>query len=622
MKLRAMNGPQAGTEYQMDGMSFTIGREEGNDIIIAATSVSRRHCRFLKNGEFWTVEDLQSLNGVYVNNMKIKVPTEVFNGDIIRVHESEFRVEDGANRPLGASVSLQSVFLDGQPKKGGNCLVIALSVAIVVLVLIATGVVVGIVKMRNSAKKAIDEHKNRTEVISEESSEKGDEGLLPENALDEVKAQELKPSNTNFTTEDNVEEKVEESSEPEIKKPSRRAQLPSDMPLIVYSDPSGANIYVDKRLCGTTPALIKGISNGKHTLELSLHGYEVFKRQIETPEPIPSKPYKLILKSGVTVVNTDPQGAWVWEGRKFRGTTPLIIDDFDEGKHTLEILGPGCERHVETIDVSSANGRKLNITLKSMFGSLEVTSQPSGCTVYLDGASIGKTPIGDEGASSILVDNILEGRHFLKVVHSSGIYSNVQINVKRGETVKHEAKIWLPTHRLVLKDGKEFYGILIEKAPNGNVVLELINSRKERFINDNIDSLEVLDDAALKALVDKTGNEFKFLMGNGGQTESGIIKVNDFIASCENANMQAFKGYQGRLFRISGVPTALMKEREIIVITFGAKLKCYFAQRTPNKDFDAISNAKDNGESIVIQGNLQVRKDDIIIMNNCILLAD
>ncbi|MBO4345450.1 MAG: hypothetical protein J5833_06830, partial [Victivallales bacterium] len=168
----------------------------------------------------------------------------------------------------------------------------------------------------------------------------------------------------------------------------------------------------------------------------------------------------------------------------------------------------------------------------------------------------------------------------------------------------------------------EFYGKLADESANGNVVLEMVNLHKDQFVKDSIKSLEPLDAAALKEFVEKTGNEFKFLMGNGGQMDSNILRANDFIASCDNTNVQTFKGYVGHLFRIIGKPTALMKEKDRIVVTFGTKLKCTFVAGTTEKEFEAISDAKDKDENIVLQGSLYGRNDDLIFLTNCVLLAD
>ncbi|HXU80967.1 MAG TPA: FHA domain-containing protein, partial [Polyangia bacterium] len=53
----------------------TVGRVQGNDVVLPKGNVSKRHCRiYIQDGHF-SVEDLKSTNGTYVNGRKISEPT-------------------------------------------------------------------------------------------------------------------------------------------------------------------------------------------------------------------------------------------------------------------------------------------------------------------------------------------------------------------------------------------------------------------------------------------------------------------------------------------------------------------------------------------------------------------
>lgn len=49
------------------GEALTIGRTEGNDLVLNHPSVSRRHARFELRGDIWWIVDLNSTNGVKLN---------------------------------------------------------------------------------------------------------------------------------------------------------------------------------------------------------------------------------------------------------------------------------------------------------------------------------------------------------------------------------------------------------------------------------------------------------------------------------------------------------------------------------------------------------------------------
>ena len=64
-------------------MVTTIGRTNGNDLIIQGRTVSRRHARLYFDSGRWYLEDLQSANGTLVNNVRVYQPVVLNDGDVI-----------------------------------------------------------------------------------------------------------------------------------------------------------------------------------------------------------------------------------------------------------------------------------------------------------------------------------------------------------------------------------------------------------------------------------------------------------------------------------------------------------------------------------------------------------
>src|SRR5215510_971587 len=83
-----------------DKPEVTIGRVQGNDIVLPKGNVSKRHARIvLKDGKFIIV-DLKSTNGTYVNGRKITSPLVIKDTDKIYIGDFIITVEE----PNGASV--------------------------------------------------------------------------------------------------------------------------------------------------------------------------------------------------------------------------------------------------------------------------------------------------------------------------------------------------------------------------------------------------------------------------------------------------------------------------------------------------------------------------------------
>ena len=70
-----------------------IGRAHGNDIRIPSSEVSRKHCELREKDGLVTIEDLESINGTYLNDDLITGVAVVRPGDRVEVGPITFVVE-------------------------------------------------------------------------------------------------------------------------------------------------------------------------------------------------------------------------------------------------------------------------------------------------------------------------------------------------------------------------------------------------------------------------------------------------------------------------------------------------------------------------------------------------
>jgi pSer/pThr/pTyr-binding forkhead associated (FHA) protein len=62
----------SGLTLELDRSDVVAGRHSGADVRLPLPDVSRRHCRFLFEEGCWHVVDLDSLNGVWVNDERVE----------------------------------------------------------------------------------------------------------------------------------------------------------------------------------------------------------------------------------------------------------------------------------------------------------------------------------------------------------------------------------------------------------------------------------------------------------------------------------------------------------------------------------------------------------------------
>lgn len=77
-------GPNSGSRFLLDGDVTTAGRHPESDIFLDDVTVSRRHVEFRRGPEGFTVVDVGSLNGTYVNRERIDSAV-LANGDEVQI---------------------------------------------------------------------------------------------------------------------------------------------------------------------------------------------------------------------------------------------------------------------------------------------------------------------------------------------------------------------------------------------------------------------------------------------------------------------------------------------------------------------------------------------------------
>jgi len=88
-RLTAISGRLKGNVFTFEDLPVVIGRETSATLCVADASVSRRHSQIEREAEHFVIEDLESLNGTFVNDVPVK-RRKLQHGDRVRIGDSQF----------------------------------------------------------------------------------------------------------------------------------------------------------------------------------------------------------------------------------------------------------------------------------------------------------------------------------------------------------------------------------------------------------------------------------------------------------------------------------------------------------------------------------------------------
>ena len=96
-KLQAITGEHTGQEISID-RDMLVGRHQSADIVLQQAEISRKHAAFhLKEQALW-VQDLNSSNGTFVNDVRVENEALLKEGDIVQFASLKFSVLQPAQK--------------------------------------------------------------------------------------------------------------------------------------------------------------------------------------------------------------------------------------------------------------------------------------------------------------------------------------------------------------------------------------------------------------------------------------------------------------------------------------------------------------------------------------------
>ena len=236
--------------------------------------------------------------------------------------------------------------------------------------------------------------------------------------------------------------------------------------VLLHSEPSGASVFINGALRGTTPLLLTDLPLGRYRAKFQLAGYSPIEIELVVPNRTPIKrTVQLTSDTASLTVSSTPGGAIVNMDGIPKGVTPCTLDRIQAGEHLIEVNQPGYQTYKETIKLAAGERAQINVFLKPVPATLVVVSVPPKARVYVNSEYRGETPL--------TLENLEPGSYRVRAEMAGyePLFRNVEL--KPGKKVTEEFRLEAtsgtivittePPEVKVLLDGKEA-GVTARKA--------------------------------------------------------------------------------------------------------------------------------------------------------------
>jgi len=152
----------------------------------------------------------------------------------------------------------------------------------------------------------------------------------------------------------------------------------------IYSEPDGAEIFVDNNYMGVTPLSLKKVAEGEHEIRLVKDKYKEWTQRVivRSFQPTDVKA-TLEVSPGILTINSIPSGAAINFKGKFVATTPHTLSNITPGEIVVNVEKELYEPWTTSVYISPNSHETLDIVLKEKKGRFTISSNPELASVYL-----------------------------------------------------------------------------------------------------------------------------------------------------------------------------------------------------------------------------------------------
>lgn len=160
--------------------------------------------------------------------------------------------------------------------------------------------------------------------------------------------------------------------------------LASGVKLIIDSDPSDAEVFLDGQLYGRTPLTVKELSPGTYDLRIKKEPFKDFVEKVECPA-LGYKEVFGVLSGKYALLNMESSvsGAEVFMGDSLLGKTPLENVHIPLGRHTITVKSKDYLDWRAQISAAPVQ-YKFKAVMKYMYGYVTLANNLDGSEIIID----------------------------------------------------------------------------------------------------------------------------------------------------------------------------------------------------------------------------------------------
>ncbi|MEK7468516.1 MAG: bifunctional serine/threonine-protein kinase/formylglycine-generating enzyme family protein [Planctomycetota bacterium] len=201
--------------------------------------------------------------------------------------------------------------------------------------------------------------------------------------------------------------------------------------------PDGADVFVDGRNYGPSPAAIDGLAHGKHIVSFRRRDFAELTSEFEVgPGEALAPTYRLEQLMGGLSLKTSPEGAIIFiDGKEYGPASPALdLRNIAAGRHAVRAELAGCHAYEADIEVEGGRVTARTLELNEIgFGTLYLESDPAGALVFVDGKAAGSTK------AALSVEHQSEGNHKVTFVMEGYEAYEAELPVLTKDVTTHNA---------------------------------------------------------------------------------------------------------------------------------------------------------------------------------------